>query len=57
MTVIFIHIPKCAGTSMEVILRQHASALGFEKEEGLEYKMREEGLVAYSGLIGHRFRN
>lgn len=32
---IFIYIPKCAGTSMEVFLKQNAQALGWAKEEGL----------------------
>ena len=42
---IFIHIPKCAGTSMEAFLKDNAEALGPEKEEGLKYAIRKTGLA------------
>ena len=41
---IFIHIPKCAGTSIEFFFKHNAAALGHKKEEGLEFKMRGEYL-------------
>ena len=52
---IFIHIPKCAGTSIEIFLKQNTQALGHKKEEGLEYKMREEGLAKIINLYPKYF--
>ena len=42
---IFIHVPKCGGTSIEAYLRAHASALGYRPEPGLDLTLRREGLV------------
>jgi len=42
---IFIHVPKCGGTSIEAYLRAHASALGHLPEPGLDVTMRREGLT------------
>ena len=52
---IFIHIPKCAGSSIEFFLKQEVNALGWNKEEGLEYKMRREGLAKVINLYPHYF--
>ena len=43
--VLFIHVPKCGGTSMEFYLREHASALGHLPEPGLDLTLRREGLA------------
>ena len=42
---IFIHVPKCGGTSLEAYLREHASALGHLPEPGLDLTLRREGLA------------
>lgn len=42
---IFIHVPKCAGTSMEAYLREYAGALGYLPEPGLDRILRREGLA------------
>jgi len=42
---IFIHVPKCGGTSIECYLREHASALGHLPEPGLDLTLRREGLA------------
>ena len=52
---IFIHIPKCGGTSVESFLKKNAEALGYEKEDGLEYTMRKEGLAKVINLYPQYF--
>ena len=42
---IFVHVPKCGGTSIEAYLREHAAALGHRPEPGLDVTLRREGLV------------
>lgn len=42
---IFLHVPKCGGTSIESYLREHASALGHLPEPGLDLTLRREGLA------------
>lgn len=42
---IFIHVPKCGGTSIEAYLREHAAALGHLPEPGLDLTLRREGLA------------
>ncbi|MEO0375176.1 MAG: sulfotransferase family 2 domain-containing protein [Cyanobacteria bacterium P01_A01_bin.17] len=44
--VIFIHVPKCAGTSMEVFLKDYADAAPTNAEEGLEHFFKRHALVA-----------
>ncbi|MFO7031943.1 hypothetical protein B9T07_18710 [Limnospira fusiformis CCALA 023] len=52
---IFIHIPKCAGTSMMEFLRKNAGALGYVKQPGLPYTMRTEGLAKVINLYPDYF--
>ena len=42
---IFIHVPKCGGTSIEFYLREHAAALGHLPEPGLDLTLRRKGLA------------
>jgi len=42
---IFIHVPKCGGTSIEAYLREHAAAIGHLPEPGLDVTLRREGLA------------
>lgn len=39
---IFIHIPKCAGTSMEVFLKNNTDACFFNEEEGVEHLLKKQ---------------
>lgn len=52
---IFIHIPKCAGSSMEIFFKKEVKALGWQKEQGLEYIMRKQGLAKMINLYPHYF--
>ncbi|NER87985.1 sulfotransferase family 2 domain-containing protein [Moorena sp. SIO3A2] len=52
---IFIHIPKCAGKSMQVFFKEEVKALGWQKEEGLEYTMRMDGLAKILNLYPDYF--